>query len=508
MKRKLLIFTTVLIFNFQSFAQSYTIHNNGAHIKSTSGTYWVVDNGNYTLNSASATYLTQWANLSISSDAGITLPAGTCATVTGSLQTASGGWLQMKHGSSLITTGSITNLGNITNELDISDGEYHILASPNNNTLSGMFVGDYLLEWNEPNQEWTYVTSTELPLIPATGYFLWGMAKNTTHTFSGTPNTGNQAVALTASGSGTQQGFNLVGNPYPSSIDWSLLDETYGAIYYWNPTSGTYVSWIAGTGSGSQFAAPMQGFFIYTPSAGTFALGNSVRTHEGANSYYKLPDEKISDDALVLLATRENSADELHLVFDPMAAAGFELQRDAWKLKSTTAGVIQLYSLCPDGNLSIDHRPMQEIIQLGFSLDQESQCSIELKEFIGSETLWLEDTKENTFTELNQTAYSFLWEVNDSEHRFRLHRTLTSLPNAMRPDEVEVYSYGKTLFLRSQSDPKKVWVDVIDMTGKMVSSENLILHGTTAIELVLPPAAYAVRLSTGNQRTVKKIIIP
>jgi len=90
MKQTLLLFATALICSFQSFAQSYTIYNNGAHIKATSGTYWVVDNGNYTLNSASATYLAQMANLTITTDASLTLPAGSCLTVSGTLANNNG----------------------------------------------------------------------------------------------------------------------------------------------------------------------------------------------------------------------------------------------------------------------------------------------------------------------------------------------------------------------------------------------------------------------------------
>ena len=86
----------------------------------------------------------------------------------------------------------------------------------------------------------------------------------------------------------TLKGFNLVGNPYPSVIDWSAssgwtrsdLQLSGGGydIWIWNPSANNYGVFNSsdasgtGTNSASRYLAPMQGFFVLAGENGT--LGN------------------------------------------------------------------------------------------------------------------------------------------------------------------------------------------------------------------------------------------
>jgi len=424
------------------------------------------------------------------------LASGTSTTV-GNLKVQSGGSLTINSGGSLITYGNIANSGTISNELDVSDGVYHIISPPNNNTVSGLFTGDYLLEWSEPNQEWSYVTATGQALIPVTGYYLWGIAKNTTHVFSGTPNTGNQSLVLTAAGTGDQHGFNLVGNPYPSSIDWATLQPTYGAAYLWNPTGSIYVS------TTDAIIAPMQGFFVYTASSTTFSLQNANRSHGG--TYYK-SDNALSN-GLILQASYGEFSDEFRLEFDEQATAGFTLADDAWKLFSSTDGVSQLYSECPDGRLSIDVRPMQPTIQLGFSNSVTGEYSISLKEIAGMEGALLEDTQENTFTDLTTKDYTFNWNPADSEHRFLLHLSVTGLPNQEIEEVVTIYNSGQKLYLNPTNSSASGLVTVTDLAGRQVVRKEVNIQGITSIELQVSPGVYLVSFGNAEHSVVKKIIV-
>jgi len=91
--------------------------------------------------------------------------------------------------------------------------------------------------------------------------------------------TGYAGLLYTTSNSGNApvRGFNLVGNPYASSIDWSTFSNTtssapiYGAsvnptIYILNPTTGNYDTYNAvtgiATGKASNVIPSGQGFFV------------------------------------------------------------------------------------------------------------------------------------------------------------------------------------------------------------------------------------------------------
>ena len=125
----------------------------------------------------------------------------------------------------LITYGTITNNGAIEIGFNTPQEDEHLVSSPVTNITAAVFEGDYLQSWDEPNEEWDEIIDETTPLTPAKGYSLWPtFAKNSTkYTFTGTPNTGDQAIDLSNSGSGDNKGMTLAGNPYPSPINWDLL---------------------------------------------------------------------------------------------------------------------------------------------------------------------------------------------------------------------------------------------------------------------------------------------
>jgi hypothetical protein len=207
-----------------------------------------------------------------------------------------GATLTVESGGSLITNGTITNNGTINVKRSISNGQWHLISSPTTIATANTFIGKYLQSWDEVSHSWVEITEPGTNLDAATGYLLWGTGSgNTTYTFSGTPLTGNQSKSLTYTDNGSgNKGANLVGNPYPSSIDWDLLRGTYGAVYYLD--NGNYISWNDG-GSGSRYIPPMQGFFVITVANGTLGLTNAHRTHTGTTGFYK---QSTASDMVVL----------------------------------------------------------------------------------------------------------------------------------------------------------------------------------------------------------------
>jgi len=435
--------------------------------------------------------------------------------------------LTINSGGSLISNGGIANNGIINIQRSIPDGEWHLISIPCSGITANTFLGDYLQYWDEPEQLWVDITDETTVLSPVQGYSLWGMAKNTSYTFSGKPNTGNQSIPLTSSGSGveTSYGFNLVGNPYPSSINWDLLQPTYGTAYIWDASAasgaGDYLEWNAGSG-GTQNIPPMQGFFVYTDGTNeTLNITNNHRTHSGAANFYKSSNDL--SNVLVLAASNGNYADELTIRFDAMAQVGFELTKDSWKLISSGAGVSQLYSICPSGKLAIDVRPECEIIQLGFANDQPGVYSIDIKEIADLPEVYLEDTKTNKFHNLQSGKYEFSWDPDiDDETRFKLHLNAVGInENQISESDILIYAADGNIYIHAgqhaalHSGTQNTYgtsehapmLSITDITGRTLLHQQLPGDDFITIPVNLQTGVYVVMVQTGNDIKTEKIFL-
>ncbi len=105
--------------------------------------------------------------------------------------------------------------------------------------------------------------------------------------FSGTLNQGSIAPTLsyTNTGSETDDGWNLVGNPYPSQIDWTLLTKNdLSSFYYiYNPATGSYEA-----DNGVNKIACAQAFFVQaTGAAPSITFSESSKTSASPVRYFK-----------------------------------------------------------------------------------------------------------------------------------------------------------------------------------------------------------------------------
>ncbi|MBG0859623.1 MAG: right-handed parallel beta-helix repeat-containing protein, partial [Bacteroidales bacterium] len=168
-------------------------------------------------------------------------------------------------------------------------------------------------------------------LTPGKGYDYWDNADNT-FTFSGQLNTGDLAINLGFSGSATLHGFNLLGNPFSSGLNWNDIVNNVYFTYPSNTSKGLYFtrdnlqcSYISGVGIPSDVTGiipPMQGFFTKTYSTGnTITLPAAARTHDDIHPRYK----GSSIIPLIRLSlTGDSLTDETVVRFDEQAKADFD----------------------------------------------------------------------------------------------------------------------------------------------------------------------------------------
>ena len=405
-------------------------------------------------------------------------------------------------GASLLGNQNLTINGTASMQLNVSKGSWHFIAAPNSSTYSGAFTGDYLQTWDELTAKWSYITATDAQLLPAKGYSLWSKGSGTaSYTFNGKFLYGDQSqtITTTANKSGNDSS-NLLGNPYPSYIDWASFNGKYGAVYYWNGTG--YAVYNGGNGAGSQYVAPMQGFFIMAGANKSFNLTEANRVNIAGGKFYKSA-KAINSNTLVLQTLGESYSDKLYIGINPGTTEGFDLQNDAYKLLAYTDGVSELYSYTGDKKLSIDVRPDAQVIQLGFTNTRSGEYQLGLQDIADIPVAMLEDTKTNTFHDLQAGAYSFSYTAGESDKRFLLHLGVSAVPEKTK-SETSVYSNLNTVYIHIKGQMQGN-ITIYNIAGQQVASRQAA-QGLNEIR-IQQAGNYIVKVTTGKNTVVKKVYV-
>ena len=100
---------------------------------------------------------------------------------------------------------------------------------------------------------------------------------------------------------GTQNSWNLMGNPYPSfigvntsadasnnflSTNISELDASFAAVYMWN--SSTLMYEVVNNATGARYIAPGQGFFVSAKTGGgTVNITEAMLSHQSGDLFLR-----------------------------------------------------------------------------------------------------------------------------------------------------------------------------------------------------------------------------
>ncbi|GAA4370936.1 hypothetical protein GCM10023185_45920 [Hymenobacter saemangeumensis] len=208
---------------------------------------------------------------------------------------------------------------------------------------------------------WFVPTGT---MVPGRGYTV-NIPASALVDFVGAPNNGNRSLTLTRVG-GANGGWHLVGNPYPSPMDWSQVAAADrsgldNAMYVFESSSqygGSYRSFVNGMGGSSRIAMG-QGFFVRVSSgqpSGTLTFRNSQRLTDFTQ---QVPFRRDAVDTRAMLQLQLSGAgisDEAIVYFQAGAPAAADAQYDAVKLSNPHG--LNLASLAGTDALAINGLPL------------------------------------------------------------------------------------------------------------------------------------------------------
>lgn len=202
-----------------------------------------------------------------------------------------------------------------------------------------------------------------------------------------TQNDGQVAPSLSYTDNGTpaNDGWNLIGNPYGTSIDWDAPDglsrsNLDASLYVWNHSAGSgngaYQSWngVAGTLSNGKLA-PLQGFWVKA-NAENPSISFSALARSNGGVFRK---QKTVPQLTFTLADSSGSSQTL-VMFHEQALLGKD-DYDAYKLGSLNGESLALYSLLEDSSaLEINALPLEfeETLEIPVAYSGSSELQFSL----------------------------------------------------------------------------------------------------------------------------------
>lgn len=227
----------------------------------------------------------------------------------------------------------------------------------------------------------------------------------------------NFNVTRTFSGGPLEDGYNLVSNPFPGTIDW--LDNSWskkrvsGAFHTWNTCTGTYASFSAGVGvnGGSRYIPSMQGFWVQATS-----YNPELKVDAGAMvSTVSALQKSDGADTINYLLRMTLGDDEIAVRLHPDATGGFDSTMDALKLFSPASRLSSRSSLWDSSDYAINTlKDANQVIyvkvkgsgslQLKGISSFFNQYSVHIKDLVTNEYLPVTENMSVTFTDTTQTT--------------------------------------------------------------------------------------------------------
>ncbi len=321
-------------------------------------------------------------------------------------------------------------------------------------------------------------------------------------------NNGNIDVPIYINGTGAQDDddWNLVGNPYPSPIDFDQLvsdnNNIQGAYYMWTNCAGLdnndqhqetgYTIYSAsgsitacnGTGlTATQFVPVAEGFYVEANAQGNLTFKNTQRSTTASTFVNRTNLDRVwldfSDNLnfqQILIGFFDNATDQKDRLFD-----AHSLNND-----------FDMYSFIRNEKFTIQGlaawNDTDRIIRLGFATADTGTHKIGINRTEGTlnnVNIFLRDNYENRLINLKTTSYVFQTDPGEYNDRFELifTRNRLTVDNFEPVRNINLLSgNGIYTVISDKSDIKLI--DIYGINGKLLRQyDNPIIQKTVSFDL-------------------------
>lgn len=420
---------------------------------------------------------------------------------------------------SLITFGNVTGTASVQRFLGAD--RYWYISQPVTSAAAGVFLHIWMFTYNEATGSWSpFIEDPGTPLNLMQGYAVWTSSTNswypgvippigdTTVAYEGTLNTGSLSTPLTS----VTDGWNFLGNPYPSSVDWDAAgwtktNLTTNAYYVWNAGSyATYSTGGGGSNTATQYIPAAQGFFVNANASGTLGVSNAVRAHS-TQTFWKNRENMLN--RLSMTITNGNVNDETVIYFHESATAELDYDFDAFKLMAESAP--QAYTMLGEEKMAINtfNNPVQTpSVNLGINAPETGEYTItasNIESFDATTPIYLEDLANGTIVNLRETStYTFTADEGPSG-RFLVHFTaVQGIGDEPASETISIYAANRYIYVNCNSHYGEI--SVFNILGQEVGRQTAS-GGLNKLAVPYGNAVYIVKVISENSTVTKKVFV-
>lgn len=424
--------------------------------------------------------------------------------------------------------------------------------------------------YNEPDD--TFRATSDASFVPGKGYAIRGKSTYGADLspdelgFRGNLNNGNISIQVkkskntTKNGETYEHGYNMIGNPYPSHIDFidfynldkgdgeKNSDVIFGKAWFWSnitvapsqqggssynannyailslagssPATGIDTGETSGNPMPNEFIKVGQGFIVQvrvapptnnTPILKTLKFDNSIRTNDNTGHFYNSKSNSTIDRYWVKLTSPNSVVNTILVAHMNAATDAYDADYDAELL---SVGDDSFYSKLNAQKLQIQARKRfqsnEDVISVGtkYAVNGTYKISLGQKEgvFSGSQNVYLKDNLLNKTVNLSEGDYAFQAVKGTDDTRFEIVYKDSGVLGAdtVKKSDFTVYKDGNSYVINSSK--KLGRVDVYDAAGRLLKTfktndSYLRIDGSG-----LSNGVYVIKAENSGDIKTKKII--
>lgn len=375
----------------------------------------------------------------------------------------------------------------------------------------------------------------------ANPYLNWTIPDNVTIDYIGVLNKGNitPSLSYTNTASGSNDGFNLVGNPYASPINFDTTGWTKTNIEnkYWcyNPNTTLWGAYNAASGESTngmtKYISSGQAFFVRATSASpVLTFTENVKSINAGNNYYRPSSTQGKFPVLKITLTNDSAdTDETLVILDPESNYTSNDPSDMLKFYNDA---LNIYTYASDNSImgmnAIPLSKNNDTLSLPvWSYDSTSIATthhvLNFSRFESIDTsinIYLIDNYLETTRDVKKASEYHFMITNDvtsyGNNRFEIvfEKTSTGLVRTKpAPKEFVLYPNpaSEQLYIQVLADKNNLeenTFQIIDLLGNIIETGTLNFENNlSSLQIsALHPGNYFLRIITNGQTSVKKFI--